>query len=612
VSQRTYRVLFPFCGIGPGAMGFLRAGVKLLGSDVRFTSVGGIDVDAEACADFERLTKSPSLCADIFLLTCEMLRAFAGAVAPDVVFSSAPCVGASGLVSEAKAAEQYYQDLNQLALIWTRTMLATWATPPRMLIYENVPGIKRRAAGMLKELRKLLRAHGYVLHEGSHDCGELGGLAQHRKRWLLVARRVDSVPTLLYQPQKKRVRGVGEVLGELPMPGDPAAGPLHRLPRVSWLTWVRLALIPAGGDWRDLPAQVAMPCATNGKNQHNNKFKVHGWDDPSGTVIGATRPGSGAASVADPRLAPSDGRHAYKYRVVRWAAPVGAVTGSTDIQTGAPSVADPRLHDPARHKREHNDHVYGVLRWVDAAHAVAGKSHPGNGPFTVADPRPAKGFNGSYGVNGWTDPANVVTGSASPSKGVFAVSDPRVSGEPHGGSHGVRPWTEPSGAVSGETWPSNGEFSLADPRLTCEPRNGAYGIVAWTQPSGTVTASGQHDNDEASVADPRIPEDWRDPPGDPVPIIIALDGTWHRPMTTLELAVLQGLPPVLDGKPLTLSARTEANRRKHIGNAVPVGTAEAIARQMLLTLANADAGRFVLSAEGGDVWVDREHETVTQ
>ncbi len=127
-----------------------------------------------------------------------------------------------------------------------------------------------------------------------------------------------------------------------------------------------------------------------------------------------------------------------------------------------------------------------------------------------------------------------------------------------------------------------------------------------------MTASGQHDNDETSVADPRIPDDWTDPPTDQAPIIVALDGTWHRPMTTLELAVLQGLPAMLDGKPLTLTAATEANRRKHVGNAVPVGTAEAIARQMLLTLAHADAGRFVLSAEGGDVWVDREHAAVIQ
>jgi site-specific DNA-cytosine methylase len=652
VSKRTYRVLFPFCGIGAGALGFIRANARILATDVRFESIGGIDLDAEACKDFERLTGSPALCVDITKLTPGELRSFAGDEAPDAVFSSAPCVGASGLVAEAKAAEQHYQDLNELALVWTRTMLAAWPIGPRVLLYENVPGITRRAAKMLKELRRMLRAAGYVLHEGTHDCGELGGLAQHRKRWLLVARRPDSVPTLLYQPPKKRVRGVGEVLGELPMPGDPAAGPMHRLPRISWLTWVRLALIPAGGDWRDLPAQVALPCSqkADGGKQHNNKFKVHAWDSPSGTVIGATRPGSGAASVGDPRLPPSPNRHTSKYAVTAADEPARTVTGSTDVQTGAPIfadprvpfafansyrvirwdaaagtitagtapgsggpvVADPRLHDPARHKREHNDCVYGVVPWIGPAHAVAGKSHPGNGPFAVQDPRiPSPAFGGSLGVVEWQNAVGTIAGESAPSNGRFSVQDPRTESSFHG-SYGVAGWTDAAGVVTGSAAPSKGVFALQDPRLGCEPRNGAYGIIRWTQPSGCVTASGQHDNDEASLADPRIPFDWTDAPGDPVPIIIAEDGTWHRPMTTLELGVLQGLPATLGGIPFVLTARTEATRRKHIGNAVPVDTAEAIGRQILITLVHADAGGFVLSAEGGDVWVDPSDDDVRE
>jgi site-specific DNA-cytosine methylase len=523
--MRRHRALFTFCGLGAGALGFIRAAVKLLGTEHRFECIGGIDLDPDACADFRRLTRSPALCADISTLTPEQLRAFAGDEAPDMVFGSPPCVGASGLLSDAKSREARYVELNRLAQVWTDLMLSTWSTRPRLVIYENVPGITRRAADTLKAVRKSLRAAGYVIHEGTHDCGEIGGLAQRRKRWLMVARLPSSVASLLYQPPKKRVRGVGEVLGELPMPGDPAAGALHRLPRVSWLTWVRLALIPAGGDWRDLPPAVTLPnVAAKGASAYSNVYRVVRWDDPSAAVIGATRPGSGALSIADPRL-----------------------------------------HDPAKHSREHNDHVYGVLPWTKSAHAVAGESYPGNGPFTVADPRiPTPAFRGSLGVMGWNDT---------------------------------------SGTVPGESAPSNGRFSVADPRLGCEPRAGAYGVVPWTSPSGAITAAMQHDNDEASIADPRIPEDWRDPPSDPPPVIVALDGTWHRPMTTLELAVLQGLPATLDGQPLTLTARTEAWRRKHIGNAVPVGTAEAIARQMLLTLAYADAGTWSLSSDGADVWV---------
>ena len=41
----TFTFLAAFCGIGPGALGFLRAAVRLLGTEGRFVCLGGIDVD---------------------------------------------------------------------------------------------------------------------------------------------------------------------------------------------------------------------------------------------------------------------------------------------------------------------------------------------------------------------------------------------------------------------------------------------------------------------------------------------------------------------------------------------------------------------------------------
>jgi hypothetical protein len=50
-----------------------------------------------------------------------------------------------------------------------------------------------------------------------------------------------------------------------------------------------------------------------------------------------------------------------------------------------------------------------------------------------------------------------------------------------------------------------------------------------------VSAAAGHDNGRWSVADPRLPA-----ANDKlIAIIRALDGTWHRPFTTLELAALQ-------------------------------------------------------------------------
>jgi hypothetical protein len=43
VSPREYTALFPFCGLGAGALGFLRAQARILGVDASFRSLGGND-----------------------------------------------------------------------------------------------------------------------------------------------------------------------------------------------------------------------------------------------------------------------------------------------------------------------------------------------------------------------------------------------------------------------------------------------------------------------------------------------------------------------------------------------------------------------------------------
>ncbi|MGC3359811.1 hypothetical protein, partial [Enterococcus faecalis] len=84
---------------------------------------------------------------------------------------------------------------------------------------------------------QILEFFGYAVSETTHDCGELGGLAQSRKRFLLVARHVEKVPPFLYEPEKKSLQSVGAVLGRMPMPGDiERAGPMHRVPSLQWKT----------------------------------------------------------------------------------------------------------------------------------------------------------------------------------------------------------------------------------------------------------------------------------------------------------------------------------------------------------------------------------------
>ena len=142
------------------------------------------------------------------------------------------------------------------------------------------------------------------------------------------------------------------------------------------------------------------------------------------------------------------------------------------------------------------------------------------------------------------------------------------------------------------------------------------GCSAGSGPAGAVTASADVHAAAAAIADPRMPQDKEvlDPP--PVTVrpgrrsrhgIIALDGTWHRPLTTLELAALQGLPLTFpDGGVLDFGLG-QGKSRELIGNAVPPASAQAVGSQILRALLAAELGMtFELSA--APVWVQPDDD----
>lgn len=592
----TFTHFHVFCGAGGGALGF-NAGAARVGTlQARWKCLGGVDSDPAACRDFTRLVGTPATCLDLFdrqqyrafhgkdpppgykeAMPAD-LRAAAGGVAPDFLFSSPPCKGFSGLLSTRAAASPKYQALNGLVTRGLWLALEAWADdPPAFVLIENVPRIQQRGRELLNTVQQLLRRYGYATAETAHDCGELGGLAQHRRRFLLVARHQVKVPAFLYEPPQRRVRAVGEVLRALPVPGTPHAervGPMHHLPKLQWDTWVRLALIPAGGDWRALRGLDLGQYGLVRMGEHSSKMRVEPWTEPAHTVTGSDRVGSGAPSVGDPRWGE------YQQLGVRdWKSPSGAVTAQAAPGSGPFSVADPRCFGGGM----------GVAPWDEPGGTVTGEAYPSNGRFSVADPRWHRGV---LGVVSWDGEGSTVTGRAKPSTGAFSVGDPRLREGRFNNVCRVVRWDTPSVAVTGGGHPSSGGPSVADPR----PWEGAghYGIVSWEQPSGAVTAAGGPDNGRGNVADPRLGEVAE------LPLIVSLDGTWHRPFTTLELAALQGFP--VDN--LRLDGASHSRWRERIGNAVPPPSAQAVASVMGTALLLSRSGQtFALGGE--PIWVQR-------
>lgn len=507
-----------FCGLGGGAKGFNSAHAEVGKLRAAFRCIGGVDVDKSAIADFDSLAGVKGTVLDLFdrsqyrafhghnppkewrEATADDIRAAAGFENPHIVFLSAPCKGFSGLLSETRSKTGKYQALNRLTVRGVFLMLEAFkADLPELILFENVPRIENRGRHLLDQIVGLLRGYGYAVAEAKHDCGELGGLAQSRKRFLLVARNTAKVRPFLYEPEKRSLLSVGDVLGLLPMPGAEIAGPMHRVPSLQWKTWVRLAFVEAGSDWRSL-----------------NRLKVK------------------KGMLADYCLLPLAGR-----------------------------------------------------------------------PQAVANPIFEGQEYSQYGVRAWDKPAATVTSQRSPGQGPFSVADPRIDGTRHNNVFRVAKWSEPSPAVTGGGGPTAGGLAVADPRMCWgaerENYNGAghYGVMSWGRHSWAVSAAAGHDNGPWSVADPRVD---RLPISDEkcVAQIIAEDGSWHRPFTTLELAALQGL--VDPEREFLLSGESDSAWRERIGNAVPPHAATAIASEMGRTLLLAWSGEtFALGST--PIWV---------
>lgn len=696
-----------FCGLGSGAAGFNDGEARVGSIDAEFECLGGIDNDPAAIRDFDRIAGVRGTLRDLF--SAEQYRAFHGRSPPadwreaspadvqaafqherpDIIFLSAPCKGFSGLLAETTSLTDKYQALNALTLrgVWL-ALEAYQGDPVPLFVFENVPRIATRGRPLLDHIQALFRAYGYIVAESAHDCGEIADppLSQSRKRFLMVARHAAKVPNFLYEPPKRTLRGVGEVLGRMWLPGDPRGGPMHRVPALQWKTWVRLAFVEAGKDWRSLNRLTVEDGVLRDYGivpepaLHNTALGVVPWADPRGTILGESFPTNGRFAVQDPR---TPEWQADVLGVRRWDEATGVEAGRSTPTNGAYAVADPREGEGRHHG------AYGVQPWEEPSNLVTSGGRPSHGVFSVADPRvDGHAKSVQLGVRPWDQPAPVVKGDVSVGTGPYAVADPRLQGGPrfnhlyrivpwaqaggsvtsaHGGmaavadprgadgrhvngKYRVTPFDGPANAVIGGSTTGNGAYVVADPRgvgeadeqhgkyrvtefveptraviagrdngafAVADPRpegmkerqdrymtQGHYGVVDWQDPSRAVTAAGQVDNGSWAVADPRgLPA----PEARLVCIIRALDDTWHRPFTTLELAALQSLYDPDDyaesgANPFTLDGASDSGWRERIGNAVPRRSAKAIASVMGKTLLLADAGEtFALSAE--PIWV---------
>lgn len=549
---QVMRFACSFGGAGGGASGVIESKADLFGLSARVELSGSIDKDAYACKVYEYLTGSEQVCVDIREVTPAMYRIIHGEEAPFAIVGSSPCQGASKLLSAAKSKTAFYSALNELTLVNLRLIVAAYAPElvgndgailfdlgvevrrdalkklPSFLLFENVPNITSRARTMLKEVRRILTWLGFVQQDGFHECRHVGNLAQRRKRWFMIARNPEKIPAFVYLPPHHPGLVCGDVLNPLPMPGDPAGGPMHTLPQISALNLWRLWKIPAGGDWRDLLPDDGTPRRARFRRHHIEKMS-----EPSVTIGGTGS--NGPCGVADER--PSDPErlhhvdprpldHALPGDAEAWfhgalgvlcaGEPSGAVIGGASPNSGCFSFADGRPLDLALFQNNPSafSHKYGVACSTSEAPTITTATNLGEGMACYAAPvkldlEPQKGNAGrhydKYSVRSMNEEALTVHSATRVGSGAPSIAQPLAMKMKEGNFHhgdgigkmGVLPPGDAASAVTGNARIATGPFSRAAappvpldliPRDACYDKGYAV-INRQVEPSNTIACN---------------------------------------------------------------------------------------------------------------------------
>lgn len=374
----------------------------------------------------------------------------------------------------------------------------------------------------------------------------------------------------------------------------------------------------------NMPASVQDIAIRSDENRHTNHMAVNPWCDAAGTVTGATHCANGAPSVQDTRLE-YEPRGGGPFGVMDWEEAGATVLANSSVRgSNAAAVQDERIDLSSVRLPDNEDRhssKYRVQPHDEPSTTVTTSDRIGSGAPAVQDvrlPHRDNRFKGKYFVQPSDKPARTVTGGVDPNTNGLSVQQPIDLASLVVGSesdrrfnhvYNVTPWDQPSGTVASGSGPGAGAISIQDLRLGCTPRGdskGPLGVTPWGDPSPTVTASGDLWTTAAALQDVW---EWHLPVVQPGFHYIFTEDepgqwSWHRPLTTLDLAALQDLLIELiragGGVPLALEG-SDKERREQIGNAVPPGAMHFISTVIMYSLMKGQMQDESVASD--EVWV---------
>jgi len=280
-----------FSGCGGSSLGFKEAG---------FTIVAAVDIDHSACETYAMNVGVQPIEGDLRNVTGEQILKKAGIKRGevDVVVGCPPCQGFSSLRRTRKGDSPDHRD--DLLMVFAQRIIEIL---PRMVIFENVPGIMRgRGKAFLRKFIKELERHRYFPIGKLLNAADFG-VPQHRKRLILIFSREEAITDdlLPFLPREthtdpRLAKGedvpwvtVLDKIADLPPlnSGEEAPTiPLHKASDHGENALKLIMNIPKdGGSRKSLPKRLWLPC--HKRMRSRGAESVYGrmaWLRPSPTI----------------------------------------------------------------------------------------------------------------------------------------------------------------------------------------------------------------------------------------------------------------------------------------------------------------------------------------
>lgn len=268
-SKKIIHAVDLFCGVGG-----LSWGLKVSGVNV----VAGYDIDESCRFAYEKNLAAKFFAKDIASVTGAEIRAHYPKSGLRLLAGCAPCQPFSrhmrGVDTKEDAKWGLLDEFSRLVE----------EVGPDLVTMENVTGLLR--TDVFQRFTDKLKQLGYsYTYRSCH--GPKFGLAQHRRRLVLMASRIGEIPPLpdTDSDGSVTVRHVIAGLPALEAGQECGSDKLHKARALTEINLRRIRASRPGGTWHDWPDELRAPCHTRDSGaSFQSVYARMSWDEPSPTI----------------------------------------------------------------------------------------------------------------------------------------------------------------------------------------------------------------------------------------------------------------------------------------------------------------------------------------